>query len=225
MVECDVRTLQRARHDLQSLGILRLVVATGGRRKTAEFSIDFDKLATVKPRQLRRGFRRQTPTNAPGFLKANHDNCAGVSIDNPGNCAGVSERKPRQSAPERVTNSTEKGDTGVTRSLDPLDPYVQTDAGAPAVTEEAEKETPFRVYAAIATKALDQSMREDKTDELGNVAEHFKTLCAQQKVPYDGEIARKAISATVFARDKAAHGFISRFRTVAGPRRAAGGRA
>ena len=57
---------------------------------------------------------------------------------------------------------------------------------------------PFRVYAAIATRAL----AETRTDDLGDLAEQFKTLCARQDVPYDAETTQKAIDAARVARAK-----------------------
>lgn len=109
--------------------------------------------------------------------------------------------------------------------LEPCKPAEPTAAHAAADTQEAQRGIPFKVYAAIATKALNQSLREDETDELGNVTEWFKKFCAGQRLSYDGDIARKAIDAAVFARDKAKSEFISKLRTVASPLRAVGGRA
>jgi hypothetical protein len=56
---------------------------------------------------------------------------------------------------------------------------------------------PFRRYAAIGARALDAS---PSTTDLGELAERFKTLCAQQHLPYDGAITQKAIDAVIRAR-------------------------
>jgi hypothetical protein len=50
---------------------------------------------------------------------------------------------------------------------------------------------PFKIYAAIATKAL----AEEPTDDLGELAERFKRQCARQGLPYDAGITQKAIGA------------------------------
>ena len=100
----------------------------------------------------------------------------------------------------------------------------ETDAVASAseLREENPKTpngTPFKVYAAIATDALHQSLREDKTDRFDNVLEFFKRSCAQHNPPlaYDGEIARKAVEkAASYSRAKARDSFHTQFRQIAG---------
>ena len=59
-------------------------------------------------------------------------------------------------------------------------------------------------YCVIAEEALDLSIRQDGTDSLANVAEIFKTLCAQRKVRYDGDVQTKAINAVLVAHEKRA---------------------
>lgn len=85
-------------------------------------------------------------------------------------------------------------------------------------TAEHQSSVPFKVYAAIASEALTDSLRDDRSDNFSNISEHFKTICAQHvpPLPYDGDIARRAIDAALYARNKAKDGFISRYRAVVG---------
>ena len=63
-------------------------------------------------------------------------------------------------------------------------------ASASAVHKPAApRPVPFRVYAAIAREAVKTA----QTDDLGDLAEQFKTACAKQGVPYDASITTKAI--------------------------------
>ena len=57
---------------------------------------------------------------------------------------------------------------------------------------------PFKVYCAIAGCALEQAGGRD----LGVITEAFKSICGRQQVPYDSEIARKAIDAVIVARSR-----------------------
>ncbi len=62
---------------------------------------------------------------------------------------------------------------------------------------------PFRVYAAIATQALNDALRDYQTDDISTVIELFKDHCAAQKKPYSGDLARKAVDAAMTSRAKA----------------------
>jgi hypothetical protein len=62
----------------------------------------------------------------------------------------------------------------------------------------------FALYCVIAEEALETSLREDQTDNLGNVAEVFKTLCARRHLAYDGELTTKALDAVLASREKKA---------------------
>jgi hypothetical protein len=55
---------------------------------------------------------------------------------------------------------------------------------------------PFKAYKAIAYQAID----EEPTDDLGAIAERFKTICAKQQIPYDSRITQKAIDAARVTR-------------------------
>lgn len=60
----------------------------------------------------------------------------------------------------------------------------------------------FALYCVIAEESLETSLREDQTDNLGNVQEIFKTLCAQRHLAYDGELMVKALDAVLANRAK-----------------------
>jgi hypothetical protein len=73
----------------------------------------------------------------------------------------------------------------------------------------------FKVYAAIASRAIDTSLRVDRSDDVSNISEHFKRACVEDRLPYDGDIARKAIDAALHAREKKKREFneaLDRFR-------------
>jgi len=55
---------------------------------------------------------------------------------------------------------------------------------------------PFKVYVAIAAQAI----ADEPTDDLGAIAEGFKTACARQHLPYDVTLTQKAIDAARVAR-------------------------
>jgi uncharacterized protein YdaU (DUF1376 family) len=57
----------------------------------------------------------------------------------------------------------------------------------------------FRTYAAIAAQALELA----ETTDLGELAEQFKTACAQQGLEYDATITQKALDAARAARRRA----------------------
>jgi hypothetical protein len=66
----------------------------------------------------------------------------------------------------------------------------------PAAPPPAHTPVPFKVYAAIAAKVLD----DERTDDLGRLTETFKRACVHQALPYTGELTRKAIDAARMAR-------------------------
>jgi len=57
---------------------------------------------------------------------------------------------------------------------------------------------PFKVFVALAARVL----RETPSDDLGELAEHFKTACAQQGLDYGPETTRSAIDAAIRAHAK-----------------------
>lgn len=102
----------------------------------------------------------------------------------------------------------------VTRILD-LDQDVRTSTGAvrrhtPKPVEisnpSSQDATPgtFGLYCTLAREARQQSSDVDGSDQIGNIAEWCKTLCAQRSIQYDGEIVTKAIEAVMKADERAA---------------------
>jgi hypothetical protein len=70
------------------------------------------------------------------------------------------------------------------------------------------------VYAAIASKALDESCRA-RDGSIGDTTERFKIACAKQGLPYDSGLAQRATDAAEHARQKAEQTFLDSFRRAA----------
>jgi hypothetical protein len=75
----------------------------------------------------------------------------------------------------------------------------RTDAGSPPAPRPVYM-PPFKVYCAIARRICEHAPQVD----LGALAEQFKAACAAARLPYDGEITRKAIDAVLTARRRRA---------------------
>jgi biotin operon repressor len=90
----------------------------------------------------------------------------------------------------------------------------------PEEPQATENDPDFRVYAAVATEALNRSLREMKSDAESDVSELFKVGCAQHRppLPYNSDIAARAVRAVLGRRRKAQADFHKRFREVAGVR-------
>ncbi len=104
-----------------------------------------------------------------------------------------SKRNPRGVAsdsdrPTPTPTTTEEKSTGAPRR--PVEKRVEISEGT------------FGLYCVIAEEALTTSLRDDQTDDLGNVGEIFKTLCARRHLAYDGELTSKAISAVLAKRQQ-----------------------
>jgi hypothetical protein len=121
--------------------------------------------------------------------------------------------KPRQSRGQvEAAPQTGLSDTDTVRDaeIDPVrDPVEDQDQPAAPVCSNAEEVDPdpnpaFKRYAAIASAVLQELAYDRKHDDLGTATEAFKRRCAKQGLPYDGDVARKAIDAAQHARDKKA---------------------
>jgi hypothetical protein len=55
----------------------------------------------------------------------------------------------------------------------------------------------FGLYCLIAREAIQNSEQQDHDDSIGNIAAHFKGLCATRRLAYDSDIAAKAIEASL----------------------------
>lgn len=60
----------------------------------------------------------------------------------------------------------------------------------------------FGLYCTIAREARQRSQDDDGSDQIGNIAEWMKTLCAQRSIQYDSEIVTKAIEAVMTADER-----------------------
>jgi hypothetical protein len=70
----------------------------------------------------------------------------------------------------------------------------------------------FGLYCTLAREARQQSTDVDQSDQIGNIAEWMKTLCARRSIQYDGEIVTKAIEAVMQADAREAVGPMRRQR-------------
>jgi hypothetical protein len=77
-----------------------------------------------------------------------------------------------------------------TSTLDPV-PVPDPDQDQPAPPVRT-----FNAYKAIAYQAID----EEPTDDLGAIAERFKTICAKQRIAYNSRITQKALDAARVTR-------------------------
>ena len=59
---------------------------------------------------------------------------------------------------------------------------------------------PFKIYCAITRRVCEQAPQAD----LGELAAQVKSACAAARLPYDGEIVRKAVDAVLTARKRRA---------------------
>ena len=68
----------------------------------------------------------------------------------------------------------------------------------------------FGLYCTLAREARQRSNNDDHSDQIGNIAEWLKTLCAQRSIQYDGAIVTQAIEAVMKADERAAVGSLRR---------------
>lgn len=104
----------------------------------------------------------------------------------------------------RIPNGTPSGIQNVstgptpTPTPTPLTKIKSTGAARQPVENPVENsDGTFRLYCVIADEARQISIREDRSDDLGNIAAVFKTLCAQRHLNYDSDIAARAIDAVL----------------------------
>jgi hypothetical protein len=218
MVRADKRTVRRCVSRLRALGVLVLedphTGLHGGHGKSTRYRFQLDVLARLA-------------VNPP--VKRGHPR-PGLSLAKGGH--------PRPGLPKRRrTPEVKKADMGgqeggqmtherrtptssdLSGSFRIFQEQTDADASADAPSEDTTPTNgiPFKVYAAIASDALHQSLREDQTDNFGEVVERFKRTCAQHDppLPYDGELARKAVDAALHAKTKAAQAFHQQFKQIA----------
>jgi len=139
------------------------------------------------------------------------------------------ERLAVNSGTAAVKTGAASGQQGLPKPEEPVEPEDVHRRAAPACEHEdapeadghgpSRAEVPFKVYAAIATKALNASLRVDHTDSVSNITEHFKILCARERppLPYDSALAGRAVAAACFAREKASRQFTEQLHRIARP--------
>ncbi len=187
--------VRRKINALLKWGVLVLVTSRGGGRgsngrgRPATYLIDLEKLPTRAPYKAGAGATAKECTDAS--LKE----CAGAPLNDVEE--GVRPRA-RRGAPVH-----KKGCAHAPRSFS--DRYVedQDQPAAPVHANAAEPKIPFRVFAAIASAALQELAFERQSDDPGAVAARFKTLCAQQGHRYDAPgLVQRAVDAALVARAK-----------------------
>lgn len=158
---------------------------------------------------------------------------------------GVANPTPRRSEPYAMAATTLRHGVAHIERQERQERQEQTGADAPARSDEKPEEQteerlgtegespantrggnfpppsvngriPFKVYAALASQAVANSLADDKSDDLGNIAEHFKRLCAQQGKPYSATLVQRAVDAAWAAREKERRQFIDNLRQHAG---------
>ncbi len=59
-----------------------------------------------------------------------------------------------------------------------------------------------RLYCVIAREARDKSLSVDQSDSISNIAEHFKTLCAERHLTYSSDLATDVIASVMKADER-----------------------
>jgi hypothetical protein len=208
------RGVQRILSGLTERGMLRVEAAAP--RRSVRYGINlaaFDCATSAQSEPLDCATSAQS---TPSVL----DDCATSAPHR-----AVSAQNCATSAPHRATSAP---DPSFNRSLTVLE--IRTGADARSIgAEEAEDKTeekteepprrdalisdiPFRVYASIATRAITESLREDRSDDLENIDARFQRLCAEQGKPCDLDITRRAVDAAWVSREKEKQRFLKTFR-------------
>lgn len=84
-----------------------------------------------------------------------------------------------------TSTSTNTTSTGVTRRF--------------ALHAQESKTPSFALATVVMREAIDRSWQLDHDTGIANVGEHFKTLCAQRGLAYDGDLVRTAYDAVTVA--------------------------
>jgi len=84
--------------------------------------------------------------------------------------------------------------------------FLKTTSTTKSTSTDAARRPTFALACVLMREALQQSWHLDHDGTLTNVGEHFKNLCAQRGLAYDGELVRKAYDAVekaAFVRKRA----------------------
>lgn len=126
--------------------------------------------------------KRERDRKRKGFRSDSEAGPRGIRAESAGTAAGIP-------APHSTPHQKEHTkSTGAARR--PVHKAVEISIGS------------FALYCVIAEEALETSLREDHSDNLGNVQEIFKSLCATRHLAYDGELTVKALDAVLANRAK-----------------------
>lgn len=220
MTGLSERTLRRRLDTLRKLGVLELEDPErglrGGKGKSTHYRFNMDvlaRLSTEEPGQRCQGNRNGKPGQQWPPLREQTRPTVAANPVTGGHKPGQMEQQTRPAGADDPTDPT-----GTYKDQKP------TGADAPdcSLGNDTENREPrFAVYAAIATDALTRALRNDKTDRVDHVIELFKQAWATAQpnaLPYDGELARRAVDAALYARDKAAKAFQQQFQRIAGGR-------
>jgi hypothetical protein len=207
------------RANLAKLLATGVLVKDGYYRHTRRFRFDLERLSTYAPppgrthaarqeaarRREARNKAPQTYTTVQGSERLRTARTLHGGAANP-------TRPWRQ--PYTVVESNLHRSGPDLQDLQDQQDLTAADAAEPIRDEGTEDNSPaFRVYAATATAAIDCAKREGDGSQ-GNVIEHFKRLCAEQRLPYDRVIVQKATDAALIADYKAR---LATLRTTLGP--------
>jgi hypothetical protein len=202
----------RVRHGLLALVRRRVIQEDGFHGHTRRFRFDLEQLARYDPAQARRGDTGDavgvTPVTReaqPCCRQQGYTGESGVetllpAATNP----AAGDRQPCYPQPRTLLPAagTDLQDLQDLQDLTGADAPDDADEVRDDGTERSAA-VPFQVYAAIAVQAIDASQRGDHSSEYANYSEWFKRLCAQQQLPYDSDIGRRAIDAALTSRDRA----------------------
>lgn len=226
------RTVQRGLRQLKDQHRLIAIQAGPSRYRPATYMLLLDRIAafdTVAAALSREDGAAAVPDER-GDTASPRQRESEVPCERVERSGGDAET-PRRTARGDTRGDEESrslGDTrGATPSPDPIDPDEPTEyTAAPqraSLNQTGRPQTssntppPFKVYVAIAKKAIDTALRQYRRHDIATVIEQFKEACARESppLPYHGIIARKACEAALFARDKAKREAIERHRILA----------
>ena len=236
-----LRSSARAVHRGLSALLARQVLARDGYHgRTRRYRFNFERLAAYRPppptvrTQLRQRRRTSGPATSATHGRRHPDDICHPRQTSEESTSATYGRSPVASTLSSVVGTSAAGGTVLCHSwqgtlppasLDPLEQNEQeepTGADAPApftlTSDDARSRPAFKVYAAIATVALNDAVAE-RDDSLSNITEGMKRRCAAQHIRYDADIVRKAIDAAMCARRRARDQFFETRPSNSGSRR------
>lgn len=230
MLDMEKRAVRAQLHQLIARGVL---LRDGYRGHARCYRYDLDRLASYEPRQLDSGARVHggaplrvhdgAPIETAKGAQPCRQGCTPVPLRV--HARALDPKDPKDLRKRTGADAPECSDEGQTAEK-AEEPTAELSRHIPVCgkpeeepAEEADSTPsqvpPFKVYAAIAQRALDISLRDDKSDNVGNIAEHFKILCAKQHLPYGAFITQRAVDAALASRERSKQKFLRELRQVA----------